>query len=305
MAGGLIQLMSYGYADKVLIGDPQITFFKKVYHKHSLFAIQDHEILSESEINFGSSTNFKLRNYGDLFFSPYLKITLPEVQVEYEKTIDEYINEYNSSSKINDNNVNLILSKLNAIIHNYKPSKLPIGFPNGYICEHTHENDNVFNFCNDHIAVPTILKQDVTTLYNTEYDNLFEIDLNATDYEKYKSLLVTCSSTDQATSRNIYYSTFNVNYLTTQLNLLDLADDNIILDDNYFSLFRNELFLYITKNYENEFLYTITKSKDVFQSEFTSKNKILEITNEIDYIISYYYTNNFLNMFLQLHHFLF
>ncbi len=291
MAGGLIQLMSYGYADKVLIGDPQITFFKKVYHKHSLFAIQDHEILSESEINFGSSTNFKLRNYGDLFFSPYLKITLPEVQVEYEKTIDEYINEYNSSSKINDNNVNLILSKLNAIIHNYKPSKLPIGFPNGYLCEHTHENDNVFNFCNDHIAVPTILKQDVTTVYNTEYDNLFEIDLNATDYEKYKSLLVTCSSTDQTTSRNIYYSTFNVNYLTTQLNLLDLTDDNIILDDNYFSLFRNELFLYITKNYENEFLYTITKSKDVFQSEFTSKNKILEITNEIDYIISYYYTN--------------
>ena len=61
MAGGLIQLMSYGYADKVLIGDPEITFFKKVYHKHALFAIQDHEIQSESDINFGSSSNFKIR----------------------------------------------------------------------------------------------------------------------------------------------------------------------------------------------------------------------------------------------------
>ena len=79
MAGGLIQLMCYGYADKVLIGDPQITFFKKVYHKYSLFAMQEHEIFSESEVNFGSSTYFKIRNYGDLFFAPYLKIELPDI----------------------------------------------------------------------------------------------------------------------------------------------------------------------------------------------------------------------------------
>lgn len=291
MAGGLLQLMSYGYADKVLIGDPQITFFKKVYHKHSLFAIQDHEMQSESEINFGSYTNFKLRNYGDLFYSPYLKITLPQVQVEYTKTIDEYIEEYSSTTKISDNNINLILSKLNAILHNFKPTKFPVGFPLGYPSKYPHENVNMFNYCYDHLIVPSILQEDILVDFDPTYDELFEINLDASEYEKYKSELITCSSTDNKTSRNIYFSTFNANYLTTQLNLLNLSNDKIIVDDDYFLNFKNELTKYITKNYENEFLYAITKSKDIFQSDFSFRNKEFEITNEIDYIMSYYYTN--------------
>ncbi len=291
MAGGLIQLMSYGYADKVLIGDPQITFFKKVYHKHSLFAIQDHEILAEADINFGSSTNFKLRNYGDLFYSPYLKVTLPEVQVEYEKTIDEYVNIYNSSSKIKNSSVNLILSKLNAILHNYNPTRLQVGFPLGFPCEHLHENIDMFNYSYDQIMIPFNQQDNITNNFDSNYGELFEINLNASDYEKYKSTLVTNGSTDQTTSRDIYYSTFNVNYLTTQLNQLDLPNTSIVIDDYYFAYFKANLFLSITKNYENEFLYAITKSKEIFQSDFSFRNKEFEITNEIDYIISYYYTN--------------
>ena len=43
MTGGLLQLESYGFEDKPLISNPEITFFKTVYKQHSLFAIQDHE----------------------------------------------------------------------------------------------------------------------------------------------------------------------------------------------------------------------------------------------------------------------
>jgi hypothetical protein len=40
MGGGLIQLVSLGIQDEYLTGNPQITFFKAVYRRHSNFAIE-------------------------------------------------------------------------------------------------------------------------------------------------------------------------------------------------------------------------------------------------------------------------
>lgn len=40
MGGGLIQLVSLGVQDEYLIGNPQITFFKTVYRRHTNFAIE-------------------------------------------------------------------------------------------------------------------------------------------------------------------------------------------------------------------------------------------------------------------------
>ena len=40
MGGGLIQLVSLGIQDEYLTGNPQITFFKTVYRRHSNFAIE-------------------------------------------------------------------------------------------------------------------------------------------------------------------------------------------------------------------------------------------------------------------------
>tara|TARA_B100001094_G_scaffold328831_1_gene390166 strand:+ start:19494 stop:21101 length:1608 start_codon:yes stop_codon:yes gene_type:complete len=40
MGGGLIQLVSLGIQDEYLIGNPQITFFKTVYRRHTNFAIE-------------------------------------------------------------------------------------------------------------------------------------------------------------------------------------------------------------------------------------------------------------------------
>ena len=41
MAGGLIQLTAYGAQNIYLIENPSITFFKKVYRKHSNFACEN------------------------------------------------------------------------------------------------------------------------------------------------------------------------------------------------------------------------------------------------------------------------
>ena len=40
MGGGLLQLVAYGAQDVYLTGNPQITFFKVVYRRHTNFAIE-------------------------------------------------------------------------------------------------------------------------------------------------------------------------------------------------------------------------------------------------------------------------
>ena len=40
MGGGLLQLVAYGAQDVYLTGNPQITFFKSVYKRHTKFSIE-------------------------------------------------------------------------------------------------------------------------------------------------------------------------------------------------------------------------------------------------------------------------
>ena len=40
MGGGLMQLVAYGAQDIYLTGQPQITFFKSVYRRHTNFATE-------------------------------------------------------------------------------------------------------------------------------------------------------------------------------------------------------------------------------------------------------------------------
>lgn len=43
MAGGLIQLVAYGAQDVYISSNPQITFFKAVYRRHTNFALESIE----------------------------------------------------------------------------------------------------------------------------------------------------------------------------------------------------------------------------------------------------------------------
>ena len=40
MTGGLIQLVSFGKQDGYLTFNPQITYFKKIYRRHTIFSIE-------------------------------------------------------------------------------------------------------------------------------------------------------------------------------------------------------------------------------------------------------------------------
>ena len=52
MGGGLMQLVAYGAQDIYLTGNPQITFFKVVYRRHTNFAVESIEQTFNGAVDF-------------------------------------------------------------------------------------------------------------------------------------------------------------------------------------------------------------------------------------------------------------
>jgi hypothetical protein len=75
MGGGLMQLVAYGAQDIYLTGNPQITFFKVVYRRHTNFSMESiQQTWNGSETTNGRCTATISRN-GDLVHRMYLDIT--------------------------------------------------------------------------------------------------------------------------------------------------------------------------------------------------------------------------------------
>ena len=81
MGGGLIQLVAYGSQDMYLTGNPQITFFKAVYRRHTNFSIESISQTLTGTADFGGDLKAVLSRAGDLIHKMYLEITLPEIQL--------------------------------------------------------------------------------------------------------------------------------------------------------------------------------------------------------------------------------
>jgi len=72
MGGGLLQLVAYGAQDVYLTGNPQITFFKVVYRRHTNFAIEAIQQTANGGSTFGSRASFQITRNGDLIHRVYL-----------------------------------------------------------------------------------------------------------------------------------------------------------------------------------------------------------------------------------------
>ena len=66
MPGGLIQLIAIGEQDNYITKQPEITFFKTVYRRHTPFSIESVEQVFDNSIDFGSKTSCTLKRAGDL-----------------------------------------------------------------------------------------------------------------------------------------------------------------------------------------------------------------------------------------------
>ena len=79
MGGGLMQLVAYGAQDIYLTGNPQITFFKVVYRRHTNFAVESIEQTFNGQVDFGKRVTATISRNGDLIQQMYLEAVLPTV----------------------------------------------------------------------------------------------------------------------------------------------------------------------------------------------------------------------------------
>ena len=88
MGGGLMQLVAYGAQDIYLTGNPQITFFKVVYRRHTNFAVESIEQTHNGSVAAGSKISVTVSRNGDLLSQVWLAMTGPANIVAGHAAID-------------------------------------------------------------------------------------------------------------------------------------------------------------------------------------------------------------------------
>ena len=88
MGGGLMQLVAYGAQDIYLSGNPQITFFKVVYRRHTNFSMESISQTFNGTVGFGRKVTATISRNGDLINRMYLEMQLPTLTAG---TYDAYV----------------------------------------------------------------------------------------------------------------------------------------------------------------------------------------------------------------------
>jgi hypothetical protein len=76
MGGGLLQLVAYGAQDVYLTGNPQITFFKVVYRRHTNFSMESIEQTFNGTADFSRRVTCQISRNGDLIHRMYLQTSI-------------------------------------------------------------------------------------------------------------------------------------------------------------------------------------------------------------------------------------
>jgi len=89
MGGGLMQLVAYGAQDIYLTGNPQITFFKVVYRRHTNFSMESIQQTFNGTAGYGNTVSATISRNGDLVGRMYVEHT---VQTSTKTTCQNYGN---------------------------------------------------------------------------------------------------------------------------------------------------------------------------------------------------------------------
>ena len=81
MAGGLLQLVAYGAQDIYISGNPQITFWKILYKRHTNFAMESIEVTFNGQADFNKRVTAVINRNADLMFRTYVQVVLPQIDV--------------------------------------------------------------------------------------------------------------------------------------------------------------------------------------------------------------------------------
>jgi len=88
LGGGLLQLVATGRQDIYLSGNPQTTFFKQVYRRHTNFSVESCRIDFDGATDFGKVVVATIPRKGDLLNTLVLEISLPMLPQYSSTTTD-------------------------------------------------------------------------------------------------------------------------------------------------------------------------------------------------------------------------
>jgi hypothetical protein len=88
MGGGLLQLVAYGAQDAYLSGNPQITFWKGLYKRHTNFAMEPFRVNLTGQADWGVKHSAILPRHADLITNTYLEVELPTTENDTELVYD-------------------------------------------------------------------------------------------------------------------------------------------------------------------------------------------------------------------------
>jgi hypothetical protein len=201
MSGGLIQLVSSGNQDVALTYNPEITFFKKKYRRHTNFSIELKEIPAEQQSSYGDKISFNLPTNGDLIYRCFVEVQIPTL---------------NFSDSIIKNN-NYILWKNNYISR---------------LLNNVNKWNNLYSNLKNYASIELILYQQLSTLFlsdNLILDNIKEtvIRFNNIYKNQINSYVILID--------NDLYNKINMSGYLLSINQL-LTYDLTVMNSNYISI---------------------------------------------------------------------
>ncbi len=134
MTGGILQLVARGYDDTFIIKEPEITYFKIVYRRHTNFSTFPKLLNFSENLNFGKIGKCRIKYLGDLLYKMYLVIDIPEIDITNNyytvndlvnllKSYDIFIGNYNINTNLEisflDNIIPIIRDNINILYNNY------------------------------------------------------------------------------------------------------------------------------------------------------------------------------------------
>ena len=261
MPGGLLQLISNGTQDSFLSINPEFTFFKFVYKKHTNFSITYSNINFKTNFNFGSNNALEIPKYGDLITNINLLVHLPQINIEYTQTKFELLHTLKNDLHFINNieYLNLLnnIYSVNNSIENKSLYNTIINFSDSNISSLNSNTVKIYHFFNDNTLLTS--------------SNIY-IQLN-------NNLLI-----DHDTNSSIF-NNFNVDYQINEIH------DILIDSNNSNSDIKSLLNLTFNNNINPLLVYLNTKSNDDYI--FNHANFYLQ---KLFYKLLFYYTNNDYNL---------
>ena len=171
-SGGLMQLVAYGAQDVYLTANPQVTFFKQLYRRHSNFAMESIEQTFNGQGNFGKRVQCTISRNGDLITKVYVQVTLPAIDsniVVGDSVVQwvPYLGQYLIDNVVVEIGGQQIDKQYGEWLHIWNELTLPTGKTEAYL-----------NMVNGYAGLPVIVAPDVTCSPCATLDGSFQQQLN-------------------------------------------------------------------------------------------------------------------------------